>query len=312
MSFLEIASAQLRVAISPYGAALARLWFNNRSQSLVLGLAKPEDYGTEAAYMGVTVGPIAGRIAGAQVRLDNKTYQMHANTSPDCLHSGDDGVHQKKWLVVEHTKDRLTLGTHLMPGDCGLPGNRAMTVTYQVDDAQMTITITTRSDADTYVNAANHAYWSLDGKGDLTAHRLQVYADSYVETGFDLIPTGVLAPMRGSDRDFSLPRCPVDGPPLDGTFVLSRTHALTLASSESGVQMDVATNQPGVVLYTAQHMPHLPAPAQTPSIGPFSGIAVETQALPDAPNHSHFPSILLRSGEEMHQTTTYTFSDLPA
>lgn len=310
MSFIEIGSSELRAAISPYGAALARVWLPSKPRSLVLGLENPEDYQSAPAAMGVIVGPIAGRISNSRVRLGDTTYHMPENTPPDCLHSGPDGVQNSKWHVDEQFEDRLTLSTHLASGACGLPGRRRLRATYHIDGHQLHLTIATTSDEDTFVNAANHAYWVLDDVGDLSAHQLQVFGSTYVETGLDLIPTGALLEMRGSDRDFSQFRCPVDGPPLDGTFVLSGETALILKSQASGVQLRVTTNQPGVVLYTGENLPSITAPSDTPKIAPFSGIAIETQGLPDAPNQPTFPPVLLRAGELMHQTTTYELSEV--
>ena len=38
-----------------------------------------------------------------------------------------------------------------------------------------------------------------------------------------------------------------------------------------------------------------------------STICLETQALPDSPNHPAFPSTVLQPGQEFHSTTVFTF-----
>jgi aldose 1-epimerase len=38
-----------------------------------------------------------------------------------------------------------------------------------------------------------------------------------------------------------------------------------------------------------------------------SGLCLETQHYPDAPNHADFPTTTLRPGETMHSTTIFTF-----
>ena len=39
-----------------------------------------------------------------------------------------------------------------------------------------------------------------------------------------------------------------------------------------------------------------------------TGFCLETQHFPDSPNHSHFPSTVLRAHEPFTSSTTYTFS----
>ncbi|MEJ6691501.1 MAG: hypothetical protein QNL02_20585, partial [Paracoccaceae bacterium] len=41
--------------------------------------------------------------------------------------------------------------------------------------------------------------------------------------------------------------------------------------------------------------------------GPFGGIAMETQGWPDAPNHTHFPSVILQPGDTYLHKTRYRF-----
>jgi aldose 1-epimerase len=62
----------------------------------------------------------------------------------------------------------------------------------------------------------------------------------------------------------------------------------------------VATTEPGLQLYTADHLD-----------GPFSpgaGIALETQRFPDSPNRPEIPSTVLRPGEVFRSETVYRFS----
>jgi aldose 1-epimerase len=40
---------------------------------------------------------------------------------------------------------------------------------------------------------------------------------------------------------------------------------------------------------------------------PTSGICFETQNFPDAPNHDHFPSAILKKGELYYHKTIYKF-----
>lgn len=311
--FLSIESAHLRVEISPHGAALARVWLQGHDQSLVLGLERPEDYASAPHAIGVLVGPIAGRVSGARVRIGNRTYRMEANTPPDCLHSGAEALQHRLWDVAEHSEGHLTLRCALPDGACGLPGNRVFTARYEVEDRSLTLTIRATSDADTLVNATSHAYWSLDAAGNLATHRLRVHGNRMLETGPDLIPTGRILETAGGPFDFSEPRNPVQGPPLDGCFCLAPAPrdavcpVLRLHSVRSGLALSLESNQPGVVLYAGEHLPRLPSPAGTPPIRPFSALAIEPQGWPDAANQPHFPSIFVKKSDTMTNISRFSF-----
>ncbi|MEP4198051.1 MAG: aldose epimerase family protein [Aliishimia sp.] len=308
MDFLEIGSDDLRIEVSQYGAALARVWFSDIATSLVLGLPQPQDYADAPHAIGVIVGPIAGRIANAKVVLDGTTFHLDENTPPDCLHSGPAGLQHQIWDVKEHTIDRLTLECKLSDGTCGLPGNRVFSAQYVVTGTAITLTLDSTTDADTYVNATSHAYWVLDTSGSLSAHKMSIAADGFIEAGSDLIPTGRIVPVAATSMDYSTARCPVLGAPLDNTFCLTSEHALDMFSAASSVRLQVETNQPGMVLYTGEHLPEIRGGHDTPIIKPFSAIAIEAQGWPDAPNHAQFPSIELRKGDHLKQITHFKLS----
>lgn len=310
--FLSIRSASLHVQISPFGAALARVWLTGHDLSLVLGLQRPEDYATAPQAIGVIVGPIAGRVSGARTVINGQEFVMEPNTPPDCLHSGQNGVQHRLWSVEEHCADRLTLRCDLTDGDCGLPGNRVLRATYAVQDHNLTLEITASSDADTLVNATNHAYWVLDGSGGLDHHMLSLPTTQMCETGSDMVPTGRIIDIHDTDFDFTSPKNPVAGPNLDACFCLRNeptnelAPALKLTSQMSGISLDVHTNQPGVVVYSGADLTPMAAPSKTPSIAPFSALAIEAQGWPDANNHARFPGILVKSGTVSRQITQFS------
>ena len=92
----------------------------------------------------------------------------------------------------------------------------------------------------------------------------------------------------------------VDGEP--GTL---RPHA-TLSATDLAI--DVLSDQPGIQLYTADVMNDVPG--LTGTYGPRSGLALETQNFPDAPNHEGFPNSVLRPGEQFTSTTIWRFRPL--
>jgi aldose 1-epimerase len=59
--------------------------------------------------------------------------------------------------------------------------------------------------------------------------------------------------------------------------------------------MEVRTTEPGVQLYTGNHLKH-------------AGLCLETQHYPDSINQPQFPSPLLRPGKKFESTTIFAFS----
>ena len=88
------------------------------------------------------------------------------------------------------------------------------------------------------------------------------------------------------------------------TFCLSDTVApqrdVLWLTGQSGLQMTVATTEPGIQIHDASgsHRPDKPT---------YEGFVIEPQRWPDAPNNSGFPSIKVTPNKPYHQTTSWSF-----
>ena len=85
-----------------------------------------------------------------------------------------------------------------------------------------------------------------------------------------------------------------------GMFV-EPTLLVRITDPKTGRVMEVLTTQPGVQIYTANHMKDPKWPA----------ICFETQHFPDSPNKPNFPSTILRPGEKLHEVTIFRFGIAP-
>jgi aldose 1-epimerase len=71
--------------------------------------------------------------------------------------------------------------------------------------------------------------------------------------------------------------------------------------------MEVLTTQPGVQLYTANHLHNLTGTGGA-TFGPaHPAFCLETQHFPDSIHHPNFPSTVLRPGEVFRSTTVFKF-----
>lgn len=75
----------------------------------------------------------------------------------------------------------------------------------------------------------------------------------------------------------------------------------------SGRVLTVLTTQPGVQLYTGNHLS-----GQKGRDGKVyakrSGVCLETQHFPDSVNHKEFPSTILQPGDTFRETTVWVLS----
>ncbi|MFJ6544571.1 aldose epimerase family protein [Streptomyces sp. NPDC091385] len=299
-----------RVRVLSYGGIVQSVEVPDREgrpADVVLGFPSPADYLTHRGpYLGALVGRYANRIAGGRFPLDGRTYALARNNGPNSLHGGDEGFDRRVWDVepVEHGVRLSRVSPH---GEEGFPGRLEVTATYTLDaSGALRIAYEAVTDAPTVVNLTNHSYWNLGGPGAGHAggHELRLAASRYTPVDADLIPEGAPLDVTGTRFDFRAARKTGSG--YDHNFVLDK--GVTAAAEEvaelhdpaSGRTLTVSTTEPGIQLYTADH---LGAP-----FAPGEGVALETQHFPDSPNRPDFPSTRLDPGEVYRSETVYGFS----
>ncbi|MFD4605600.1 aldose epimerase family protein [Streptomyces sp. NPDC058464] len=299
--------AGTRVRVLSYGGIVQSVEVpdrDGRPADVVLGFAGLDGYlENPGPYLGALVGRYANRIAHARFPLDGVTYALEPNNGPNSLHGGARGFDKRVWeaAAVEHGVRLSRVSPH---GEEGFPGRLAVTVTYTLDaSGALHISYEAVTDAPTVVNLTNHSYFNLAGSGNAGGHELRIAASRYTPVDGDLIPTGEPADVSGSRFDFRTARKVGSG--YDHNLVLDKgvteapVEVAELHDPASGRTLTVATTEPGVQLYTAEHLS-----------GPFApgdGVALETQHFPDSPNRPGFPSTRLDPGGTYRSETVYGF-----
>jgi aldose 1-epimerase len=304
-----IGATGIAASIISFGAILRDLTIETASGpvAVTLGYADVGSYETGQGYVGAIAGRYANRIGGARFTLDGETHRLTPNEGENQLHGGPQGFSHRIWRLVEATPDRVTLDLVSPDGDMGFPGEVTAHVTYETP-APMTLRITTEATTSkaTPLNLVSHAYFNLDGGGDILGHRLTMAADRIVAVDDALIPTGAMPEVRGTPFDFRKPRLIGDGGiHYDINYALDRqgpglVQGAILQGQRSGIRMEVWTTEPGIQLYDGKH---LGAP-----FGTYGGLCLECQRFPDAPNQPHFPGAILRPGEHSRQMTELRFT----
>ncbi|MGW5638860.1 aldose epimerase family protein [Streptomyces sp. NPDC003832] len=301
--------AGVRVRVLTYGGIVQSLEVPDRDgvpRNVVLGFDDLAGYPAHPGpYFGALVGRYANRIAGGRFTLDEVTYDLPRNDGPNCLHGGELGFDRRVWDAepVEHGVRLSRVSAH---GEEGFPGRLELTAEYTLDaDGALRIVYGAVTDAPTVVNLTNHGYFNLSGarSGNAGGHELRLAASRFTPVDEHLIPTGVDS-VEGTRFDFRAGR--KMGAGYDHNFVLDK--GVTAAPEEvaelhdpaSGRVMTVSTTEPGLQLYTADHL--------SDPFAPGDGIALETQHFPDSPNRPEFPSTVLRPGEVYRSETVYAFT----
>lgn len=309
--------------VTDYGAAVTSLRIadaTGRVRDIVLGFDSVADYTASfrlpaAPYLGATVGRYAGRIAFGEFDLGGERFRLSRNNNGHCLHGGKKGWSRRVWSLDSlHDADNPSVRLRYVSpdGDMGFPGEVAVSVTYTLTEQdEFVIEYEATSDADTIINLTHHSYFNLNGHtGDVRDQHMMVNSTRKLEADEENIPTGRILKLDHCPFDFTSPKkCP---DAIDTTFVLDDASlpAATLFSPESRLQLLVYTDQPGVHVYVGGNCFGILAGKDKAAYHPHSGICFETQCFPDAPNHPHFPSTLLRKGERYSQKTTYKIQSL--
>ena len=282
-----------------------------------------EPYLNGHPYFGSTVGRFCNRIGNAKFTIDGQEYPLTVNHGKHQLHGGKKNFTYQYWDGESfQTDDAVGVRFSLTSpdGQEGYPGTVQATVQYSWNDQnELAITFTATTDKPTHVNLTNHSYWNLAGVGSGTAlnHVATISADQLLDVDDDLIPTGKLNDVEGTVFDFRQPRAfgeRVNQLPktkgYDHCYVVRGEPGQLRAAARvhdpaSGRVLEIETTQPGMQLYTANH---LPGNERSAGAGGHDAFCLETQHYPDAPNKPSFPSTLLRPGETMNETTVHRFS----
>lgn len=318
MERVTIRGGGLTATVVPWGAAIQDLRLDGHAAPLVLGHADPEGYRANDAYFGAIAGRYANRIASGRFTLDGVTYDLPRNfLGRHTLHGGAEGFSAREWGFAAVSEDAVTLHLSDPDGREGFPGQLDASVTYSVGgEGVLRVSIEACADRATVCNLAQHSYFNLEdgGASDCRAHRMAIFAESYLPVDEELIPTGAVAPVMGTDFDFRAEReiGASRGGCFDHNFCLSLARGdLRLAARarapRSGVELEVWTTEPGVQFYSGEYVRAGGEGLDGVRYAAHSGFCLEPQVWPDAPNRPDFPQAVLREGEVYRQETEFRF-----
>jgi aldose 1-epimerase len=318
----------LSATVVEFGATLTSLRAPDRDGAageVVLGLDDLAGYLGPHPHLGGIVGRHANRIGGARFRLDGALYRLTANEGANHLHGGRRGFDRRIWrgeTLDTAAGPALRLRYRSPDGEEGYPGVLDATVTYTLcGRGGLRIDLEAVTDRPTVVNLSHHGYFNLTDAGvsPVLDHELWIGAAGVTALGPGRIPTGEIAAVSGTALDFRTPRrlgdriaeLPAEAGGYDHNYVLdgydgTLRRVARLFAPATGRVLEVETTQPGLQLYTGNHLALVGRGGAR--YGRHHAVCLETQHFPDSPNHPQFPSTRLAPGERYRETVVYRFS----
>jgi len=319
---ISAGAKKAEVLLTNYGARIVSVKMpdrNGRVTEITLGFKNVDDYVAKNPHYGCTTGRVANRIANAQFELDGKMYTLPANNlNKHTLHGGIEGFDKKVWEITEVVTEgevvKVSFTYNSPDGEEGFPGSLKTQVDYLVTEKSIEIDYTATTDKPTIVNLTNHAYWNLAGTdAKIYDHQVKLAASHYVVTDPELIPTGEIRRVEGTDLDFrelktlAAPLKQLGG--IDHNFMLDKGAKMGPAAQvycpATGRELVIETDQPAIIFYTSNFLEGNNAWGKP--CAKHQALCLETQKPTDAIHHPNFASTVLRPGETYRHVTRHLF-----
>ncbi|HZV18286.1 MAG TPA: aldose epimerase family protein [Sphingobium sp.] len=329
--------------ILDYGGTIAAIRVPDRHGKLdnvVLAFPNLEDWET-VGHANANIGRYANRIRGG-FTLDGVHYPLNPGTNGITLHGGPPPYSKRIWKLLSTAKEgtpSVTLRLVSPDADQGFPGELVIDAKYTLTNTnELYLEFVATTGATTIVNLTNHIYFNLNGNGTTSVYgqHLRLAADRIAVKDEVGMPSGELRLVAGTELDlrdeapviqlvsgarnqvFAAPRVSANPPNpgqlanFDHSYVFPEGFggltevAARLEDDTSGRTLELRTTEPSIQVYVPGRRAGVLAEGGGPlRLGP--AIALETQHLPDSPNHREWPSTELRPGETYRTTTIWSF-----
>lgn len=267
-------AAGMEVCITNYGGRIVSVMVPDASgefRDVVLGFDHIDEYTSKPSSFGATVGRYANRINKGRFTLDGDTVQLDVNSGEHSIHGGSEGWQYQVFDAEQPNDSTLTLSYLSPSGEGGFPGEVRVAVSFIINEHnELAIRYEARTTERTVINMTNHSFFNLSGDPNKTILEDVLYVDAsrYSPLDSTLITTGELLPVDNSPFDFRKPTGIGEGMArdsahgqlkiaqgIDHNFVLNTngdasTLAAHLYSPQSGIALEIYTDEPGIQVYT--------------------------------------------------------------
>ena len=275
----------LKVEFLNLGAIIKKIEFKDKN--VVLGYEDIEKYRENPAYLGAVIGRTAGRIKDGLLKLDDTEYQLDKNNNGNTLHGGKNSISHRFWNV-QNIENGLCFSIKSSNLDNGYPANIEIKVSYILNNNELFIKYFVTTDNLTYLNLTNHSYFNLSGDSDNTIYEdiLKIDSNYLIGINENSIPCETINLdnnifnfkeakkleefFKADDKQKTIANNGIDHPYIFN----EKIGKLEIKNIKSGIKMSVETNNPAVVIYTANYL-------QDIGFKKHSAICFETQEVPN-------------------------------
>jgi len=275
----------VKATFIPYGATLTNFWTKDKYgklRDIAIGYDDKTLYAIDGKfgrqYLGPVVGRYANRIKNATFVVDGVTYHVPANEhdGKNSLHGGFNGFDARTWKVDSQKSNEVTFSLVDPSGTEGFPGTVKTKVTYTLNPGgEFKMVLKAVADKKTPILLSGHHFWNFEAyeeSQDLIGHFAQIKSSRAIEVDSILIPTGNLLDITKdpyTPLDFRQPKsigtsllkaafCGDGCKGFDNAWIYDNVTksqpAMSLWSVNSGIRLDVTTNQKALQIYTCNGM----------------------------------------------------------
>lgn len=314
--------------VTNYGGRLVRILVPNKNNDLVSvikGYDNLEGFLLDGGnYLGATCGRYANRIAKAKFVAGGEDFTLAANNGGNSLHGGIKGFHVQLWDAwIEG--EAVIMKYVAKDGEEGFPGELSVEVNFTWSETcELSMLVTANTTKPTPVNITNHAYFNLNGEGDILGHEMQINGNRYIPILADAIPTGEIRFVKDTAFDFTTAKVIgkdiesgeeqlLNGNGYDHCFVLNKDEfgdlvlAADVFAPQSGVGLRVYTTMPGVQLYSGNYLSSVVPGLEGKLYSQRQAFCLEPEFFPDSPNQSGFPNCILQPEDTFQETMIFQF-----
>lgn len=315
IDFITLENNNLSATFLNFGARWHSFLTPNKKgikENILLSLDTPESILNDPAQFGALVGPVAGRIK--QAKWNN--ISLEKNNGEHHIHGGSQGWWCQFWdYSIEETTHSIKVIFSLTDTKSGYPGPIHVTNTYELTNNSVLMTTSVVSESLTIVNPTNHVYFNLSGdaKETIKNHELFINSKKILETDKDNIPTGKMLSIEETGYDFSTLQplhtalSKINGGIDDAYPLGSKNPQITLYEPASSRQLSISSDRGAVVVFSTTGFNDTFKVNGQPMSSEL-GIAIETQELPDMPNHPEWGNIELQPGIVKTFRTEYSIN----
>ncbi|KAG7096790.1 hypothetical protein E1B28_004200 [Marasmius oreades] len=350
---LSAPDGSARATFVKTGATLTHFWVKDKHgkfRDIAIGFDNLTEYETAESgtlYFGPIVGRYANRIRNGKFTIpisknasgSGKQFQVPKNTNngSDTLHGGFDGYNTRTWEILARSTNSVTFTLVDPDGKEGFPGFVFNTATYTLEhDSNFKISLRAWATEKTPIMLSGHHFWNLEAyqeSEDLLSHFVQFNSSRFVATDGKLIPTGELTSVENTPLDFRKAKsiggsindtavaeyCGTGCVGFDNCWVydnVEKTPIFSVWSTNSGIKLDITTNQPALQIYTCNGLDGT-IPRKKEQGGPeatygkHSCLVIEQESIIDAINNPEFGVNQIFGPERRYEwEAVYRFSRL--